>query len=128
MGRGFDSSRQRQLLNDTQLSREVSQRVPADSGRYPSGQRGQTVNLLAYAFGGSNPPLPTTLPGAMSPEQTEGGLKQAQLREARAAMRCVLSPLREARALPALENRLTRAEKRQDSEQCATLFSGVHAR
>ena len=35
-------------------------RMPADSGRYPSGQRGQTVNLLAYAFGGSNPPLPTT--------------------------------------------------------------------
>jgi hypothetical protein len=34
--------------------------MPADSGRYPSGQRGQTVNLLAYAFGGSNPPLPTT--------------------------------------------------------------------
>ncbi len=34
--------------------------MPADSGRYPSGQRGQTVNLLAYAFGGSNPPLPTS--------------------------------------------------------------------
>jgi hypothetical protein len=33
--------------------------MPAGSGRYPSGQRGQTVNLLAYAFGGSNPPLPT---------------------------------------------------------------------
>ena len=33
--------------------------MPADSGRYPSGQRGQTVNLLADAFGGSNPPLPT---------------------------------------------------------------------
>ena len=33
--------------------------MPARSGRYPSGQRGQTVNLLAYAFGGSNPPLPT---------------------------------------------------------------------
>src|SRR6266540_3911380 len=31
----------------------------ADSGRYPSGHRGQTVNLLATAFGGSNPPLPT---------------------------------------------------------------------
>ena len=60
---------------------------PADSGRYPSGQRGQTVNLLAYAFGGSNPPLPTTLPGARSPEQTEGGLKQARLREARAFLR-----------------------------------------
>jgi hypothetical protein len=36
--------------------------IPAGSGRYPSGQRGQTVNLLAYAFGGSNPPLPTTIP------------------------------------------------------------------
>jgi hypothetical protein len=59
VGRGFDSSRQRQLLNDIR-AREVSQRVPAGSGRYPSGQRGQTVNLLAYAFGGSNPPLPTT--------------------------------------------------------------------
>ena len=35
--------------------------MPAGSGRYPSGQRGQTVNLLAYAFGGSNPPLPTTV-------------------------------------------------------------------
>ena len=33
----------------------ISKRV----GRYPSGQRGQTVNLLADAFGGSNPPLPT---------------------------------------------------------------------
>jgi hypothetical protein len=27
---------------------------------YPSGQRGQTVNLLAYAFSGSNPE-PTTI-------------------------------------------------------------------
>ncbi len=36
-------------------------RMPADSGRYPSGQRGQTVNLLADAFGGSNPPLPTIM-------------------------------------------------------------------
>ena len=35
--------------------------MPVGSGRYPSGQRGQTVNLLAYAFGGSNPPLPTIL-------------------------------------------------------------------
>ena len=30
------------------------------TGRYQSGQMGQTVNLLAYAFGGSNPSLPTT--------------------------------------------------------------------
>src|SRR5207247_6295730 len=40
--------------------------MPAGSGRYPSGQRGQTVNLLAYAFGGSNPPLPTNHPGGNS--------------------------------------------------------------
>src|SRR3989304_8030713 len=31
----------------------------AGSGRYPSGQRGLTVNQMAYAFGGSNPSLPT---------------------------------------------------------------------
>ena len=30
-------------------------------GKYQSGQMGQTVNLLAYAFGGSNPSLPTQL-------------------------------------------------------------------
>ena len=30
------------------------------SGRFPSGQREQTVNLSPYGFGGSNPPLPTT--------------------------------------------------------------------
>ena len=29
------------------------------SGRYQSGQLGQTVTLLAYAFVGSNPALPT---------------------------------------------------------------------
>ena len=29
------------------------------TGKYQSGQMGQTVNLLAYAFGGSNPSLPT---------------------------------------------------------------------
>ncbi len=28
-------------------------------GRYRSGQPGQTVNLLTYVFGGSNPSLPT---------------------------------------------------------------------
>src|SRR6266852_7259426 len=60
---------------------------PADSGRYPSGQRGQTVNLLAYAFGGSNPPLPTTVAGAMRPGRTEGGLREARVapQEARVA-------------------------------------------
>jgi hypothetical protein len=48
--------------------------MPAGSGRYPSGQRGQTVNLLAYAFGGSNPPLPTILAIGVSTAGTGGGL------------------------------------------------------
>ena len=30
-------------------------------GRFQSGQMDQTVNLLSYDFGGSNPPLPTEL-------------------------------------------------------------------
>src|SRR5262245_15485758 len=73
---------------------------PADSGRYPSGQRGQTVNLLAYAFGGSNPPLPTIVASALRPDQTEGGLREARLREARAIGRLSGVPrLREARAI-----------------------------
>ena len=32
------------------------------SGRFQSGQMGQTVNLLRHRFGGSNPSLPTTGP------------------------------------------------------------------
>src|SRR5262249_20036368 len=40
-------------------SEEFPRHMPAGSGRYPSGQRGQTVNLLVPTFGGSNPPLPT---------------------------------------------------------------------
>ena len=60
--------------------------MPAGSGRYPSGQRGQTVNLLAYAFGGSNPPLPTIVAGALRPDRTEGGLREARLFEARAVL------------------------------------------
>jgi hypothetical protein len=47
--------------------------MPARSGRYPSGQRGQTVNLLAYAFGGSNPPLPTIVTSAARPARVVGG-------------------------------------------------------
>ena len=31
------------------------------AGVYPSGQRGETVNLLASAFGGSNPSAPTII-------------------------------------------------------------------
>lgn len=33
-------------------------------GRFPSGQRGQTVNLLAFAFDGSNPSLPSSCGGS----------------------------------------------------------------
>ncbi len=35
-------------------------------GKYQSGQMGQTVNLLAFAFGGSNPSLPTQSCGSSS--------------------------------------------------------------
>jgi hypothetical protein len=38
----------------------IAARFEGRMGRYPSGQRGQTVNLLAYAYAGSNPALPTT--------------------------------------------------------------------
>ena len=31
----------------------------ANKGEYQSGQMGQTVNLLVYTFGGSNPSSPT---------------------------------------------------------------------
>ncbi len=40
--------------------------------RYPSGQREQTVNLPAYAFGGSNPPL------SMSRRETAPGASLSQ--------------------------------------------------
>jgi hypothetical protein len=48
--------------------------IPPRSGRYPSGQRGQTVNLLAYAFGGSNPPLPTIVAIGGCTDRGVGGL------------------------------------------------------
>ena len=53
--------------------------MPAGSGRYPSGQRGQTVNLLAYAFGGSNPPLPTIVANGLCTARTEGGLSEVRV-------------------------------------------------
>ena len=53
--------------------------MPARSGRYPSGQRGQTVNLLAYAFGGSNPPLPTIVATAGRTDRVGGGLSEMRV-------------------------------------------------
>ncbi len=35
-------------------------KILAPVGRYRSSQTGQTVNLLAYAFGGASPSRPTT--------------------------------------------------------------------
>ena len=35
-------------------------------GKYQSGQMGQTVNLLSFDFGGSNPSLPTKNCGSIS--------------------------------------------------------------
>ena len=39
----------------------VLQWFDSKGGRFQSGQMGQTVNLLSFDFGGSNPPLPTAL-------------------------------------------------------------------
>ena len=45
------------------------------SGGYQSGQMGQTVNLLSFDFGGSNPSPPTRSAGPSSPsERTEAVL------------------------------------------------------
>ena len=43
------------------LSRGAMQGTAQQVEGYPSGQRGQTVNLLANAYGGSNPPPSTIL-------------------------------------------------------------------
>src|SRR5262249_13515300 len=53
--------------------------------RYPSGQRGQTVNLLAHAFGGSNPPLATTEPARERPGDRAGTAPVRTARDDRAA-------------------------------------------
>src|SRR4029450_5987247 len=53
--------------------------MPAGSGRYPSGQRGQPVNLLAYAFGGSNPPLPTICSDDAFTDRGVGSLSEVRV-------------------------------------------------
>ena len=64
--------------------------MPAGSGRYPSGQRGQTVNLLANAFGGSNPPLPTIVSTGLSTARTAGGQFEARVAATRPIDRLAL--------------------------------------
>ncbi len=44
---------------DKARSRRRDEKQGVKRERYRSGQPGQTVNLLAYAYGGSNPPLST---------------------------------------------------------------------
>ena len=52
---------QRRLVDSPRRARDNTRSLLEG---YPSGQRGQTVNLLAYAFGGSNPPPSTSLSAA----------------------------------------------------------------
>ena len=53
------SSRGRWFESDKRLKKKELNLILKKLGKYQSGQMGQTVNLLAYAFGGSNPSLPT---------------------------------------------------------------------
>ena len=53
--------------------------------RYPSGQRGRAVNPLAFAYGGSNPPLSTSYRGRGSMRKmfiaVLGRLRKSGMRE-----------------------------------------------
>ena len=51
---------------DKARSRRRDEKQGVKRERYRSGQPGQTVNLLAYAYGGSNPPLSTIHPTTCS--------------------------------------------------------------
>ena len=52
-----------QVVGSTPItsSNESTAQWTFDKGDFPSGQRGQTVNLLSYDFGGPNPPSPTKI-------------------------------------------------------------------
>jgi hypothetical protein len=52
------------LKPSPEVAVQVRRGASACEERYPSGQREQTVNLPAYAFGGSNPPLSMLSEGA----------------------------------------------------------------
>ena len=80
MGRGFKSSRQRQIFQGVTVHLEGLQSEDK-RGDTQVGQRGQTVNLLANAFGGSNPPLPTTFTGGERRVEKERGNSSAVERQ-----------------------------------------------
>ncbi len=65
---------------------EVSKR-----GRYRSGQTGQTVNLLGYPFGGSNPSLPTRGCGSSSVGRASAFQAEGRGFESRFPLEIVLS-------------------------------------
>ncbi len=53
-----------QLAEQLICNQQVAGSIPIASSMmegFPSGQREQTVNLSAYAFGGSNPPPSTSI-------------------------------------------------------------------
>src|SRR5262249_52694330 len=84
------------------------------AGRYPSGQRGQTVNLLADASGGSNPPLPTNF-----------GIRRGRCREASGNSSAV--ERQPSKLGVAGSNPVSRSMRRSPSEaQCARVSSRAH--
>ena len=52
-------------LHRNRETKLLNERIEIDfkvqKGKYQSGQMGQTVNLLSFDFGGSNPSLPTKI-------------------------------------------------------------------
>ena len=48
-------------------------------GKYQSGQMGQTVNLLSFDFGGSNPSLPTKNCGLQYPFAASSSTNESAL-------------------------------------------------
>ena len=62
-----------------------------NKGSYQSGQMGQTVNLLAYAFGGSNPSLPTTDTQSRSGLQESSGYAFGRFAGGRSLIRFIFA-------------------------------------
>ena len=55
----FFRNRLTKSRRDGKIYRQSAVAVKLNMGVFPSGQWGQTVNLLLFSFGGSNPPAPT---------------------------------------------------------------------
>ena len=57
-------------------------------GKYQSGQMGQTVNLLSFDFGGSNPSLPTKNCGSSSVDRALAFQAEGRGFESRFPLKC----------------------------------------